>query len=159
MKLLENLSIREKGLWAEVLVNALVAVYYFPKAIALMAQGDALLRGREMAGLVTSTIVLAIVMSTIVFGAIHIKGEAEDRDERDLQIEAQGNLLAYRVLCGFLVLILGQIVLWEYFDAAGIGTLLKEAGSLVVGHMILLTMMFASVIKVAVQLYHYRRGV
>ena len=159
MKLLDNMSIREKDLWGELLIDVLVALYYFPKVIALMVQGDAMLRGREMADLVFSTIVLAIVVSIVVFGAIHIKGEAEHRDERDLQFEAQGNLLGFRVLYGFLVLILGQIVLWEYFSPTGIDTLLNEAGTLVVGHLVLLAMIFTSMVKAAVQLYQYRRSV
>ena len=61
----------------ELLVDVVVAAYYFPKAIYLMAQGDALLRGREMAALVGTTIILAIVVSIIVFGVIHRSGEVE----------------------------------------------------------------------------------
>ncbi|MBT8147571.1 MAG: hypothetical protein KJN90_12010 [Gammaproteobacteria bacterium] len=159
MNLLDSMSIREKDLWGELLIDVLVALYYFPKVFALMAQGDTMLRGGEMADLVISTIVLAIVVSIVVFGAIHRKGEAEDRDERDLQFEAQGNLLAFRVLYGFLVLILGQIVMWEYFSPSDLDALLTEAGPLVVGHMILLAMILTSMVKAAVQLFQYRRSV
>lgn len=158
MKLLENMSIREKDLWAELMIDLLVALYYFPRAMALMAQGDVVMRGSELAGLVGSTIVLAIVVSIIVFGIIHRSGETEHKDERDYRFEARGNLIGYWTLTALLVLLLGCIVLTEYSFPVRQVPFLLEMGPLGVGHLILLALVLTSIVKAGTQLYYYRQS-
>ena len=158
MKTFRNMSLREKDLWGELLIDVLVAIYYFPRAIALISnQQDAELN-RELAGLVGSTIVVAIVAAVVVFGAIHLSGETEPKDERDSRFEVHANRFAYWGLNSLLVLILFLLVGSQYAEIPLPGTGIVNLGPLGVGHLILLAMVLASTIKAITQLYQYRLG-
>jgi hypothetical protein len=123
-----------------------------------MTRESAALPVSEMASLAVSTIVLAIIVSVVVFGVIHRSGESEQKDERDYRFELRGNMIGYWGLNGLLILVLAQLVIGELAAAELPGSALIELGPLGVGHMILLAMILASVIKVITQLYQYRRS-
>ncbi|MCB1669957.1 MAG: hypothetical protein R3F41_06040 [Gammaproteobacteria bacterium] len=159
MRIIENVSLREKELWAELLIDLLVAAYYYPRAISLMTEGTAAMAGREMAGLVASTIVFAIVAGIVLFGTIHYHGETEKADERDFRFEISSNRVAYWSLNFFLVLILSLLTINEFASRPMPGAFILEAGPLGVGQLILLAIFLASITRVTTQLFHYRRSV
>jgi hypothetical protein len=67
-------------------------------------------------------------------------------------------MVGYWGLNGLLILVLAQLVIGELAAAELPGSALIELGPLGVGHMILLAMILASVIKSISQLYQYRRS-
>ena len=60
-KILSALSARELNLWAELLLNIIIALHYFPNALRLIKNDEWSLYSSALLGLVISTIALAIV--------------------------------------------------------------------------------------------------
>src|SRR5690606_22324940 len=110
---LDTYSIREKNLWFELLSNAAAALDYWPKAAQLILAGDEALRSSAMAGLIASTVVWAIVVTTALSIFLHTQQKPEPMDERDYMIAARGSHLAGRVLVACLLVIIGLIVFRE----------------------------------------------
>ena len=159
MKILENMALREKDLWAELFVDVVVALYYFPRVFALMREGDELLRSSQMLSTVISSIILAIVVSIVVFGTLHWQDpKLEKKDERDYRFEAQGSRNAYVSLNILLGILISIIISVEYFSGRGLGSFFVNLGPIGIANLILLAMIGASFFKAATQLISYRRG-
>ena len=61
MGLLQEMAIRERRLWATLLVDAIVALYYFPKALVLLFHNETGLV-TALVGLVIKSTMLGIVL-------------------------------------------------------------------------------------------------
>ncbi len=156
MDLLSDMSVTEKKLWAELFVDIVVALYYFPKMFVLIRTGDTVLSA-EMAALVVRTIIVAIVVGIAVSVLLRVWQESQRPDERDIQFSARGTLIANGALVAFVVLIMGQLVVEGLFPGLA-GKLGVTAKPLIIAHLLLLSLLFSSVIKAVAQLFLYRRG-
>lgn len=101
-------------------------------------------------------IVIAIVIAEIVYHiAIAIppaKDETElEEDERDKLIEWRAESWSGFVLGAFTIMAIGHIVIREAFFA--------PADIMVVAHILIGGMVASEVVKCAMQLFYYRRGV
>jgi hypothetical protein len=155
---LDSYSTREKNLWFEFLVDIAVAIYYWPKAIALMLAGDGALRGGAMVGLITSTVILAIVISGALSIFLHTKQKPEPMDERDHMIQARASLWSGRVLVVGMLSIMGNIVLQEMIGEQAVGRGVFGLTPLLIAHLMLVMLMVASLVGTSVKLYLYRKG-
>jgi hypothetical protein len=154
---LDDYSVREKNLWFEFLVDVAVALYYWPKAFGLMVAGDEALRGSAMVGLITSTVIMAIVVSGALSIFLHTQQKPEPKDERDYMIDARSSLVSGRVLVIGMLAIIGSIVFREMVDAAALDVFALTP--LLIGHLLLVVLMLASMIGRTVKLYLYRKGI
>ena len=91
MKFLNNYSNRELNIWAELILDILVSFYFFPKIIPLIIDGQ--LYGEALVGIIANTIIITIIYSIFIFGAINILTKKEEKDERDYIYE----LKSYRI--------------------------------------------------------------
>jgi len=157
MKALSNMSARELNLWAELLINILVALYYFPIAFRLMQKDEWILATGAMIGLAISTIILAIVVGIAISIPICIWKKPVKKDERDYQFSARGSMIAYAALFFFVMLIIGQ-AMFEGLCPGIASKLGLITNPLIIAHLLLLSLMFSSTIKSVVQLFFYRRG-
>lgn len=157
MDLLKNFSTREKNLWSELMVDIVVGLFYFPKMIAMMISG-ADLTGRGMAGLITETVILAIVAGIIISIFLHTQKKPEEVDERDHLFDARGSRIAFSVLALCIALIMGNIIVYEMLPEAVKDRAVLNLSSVVIAHLLLLSLFLSSVIKTIVQLFFYRRG-
>jgi hypothetical protein len=160
-ELLDDYSIREKNLWFQLFVDIAVALYYWPQALRLMAAGD--LSGGAMVGLITGTVITAIVVSAVLSIFLHMQQKPEPMDERDYMIEARSSLLASRVLVVCVFIIIGHVVMQELAPPApelGIGPLnyFSLFSPLMMAHMLLIALMLWSFAGSLARLYFYRRG-
>jgi len=157
MNVLSDMTTTEKNLWAELLVDVVVALYYFPKVFVLLRAGDGALVSPAMAGLVVKTIVVALVVGIVVSILLGVWREPEREDERDYQFSARGTLIAHRALAIFVALIMGQLVFEGLFP--GIAKLRGiNINPMVIAHLLMLSLMLSSTIKAVAQLFLYRRG-
>ena len=156
---LDTYSTREKNLWFEYLTDIAVALYYWPNAIRLMLAGDEALRGGAMVGLITSTVIVAIVVSGALSIFLHAKQKPEPKDERDYIIEARASLWSARVLVAGMLSIMGNIVVQEMIGEQAVGRVLFALSPLLIAHLMLVTLMVASLVGTSVKLYLYRKGV
>jgi Na+-driven multidrug efflux pump len=157
MNVLSDMSTTEKNLWAELLVNLVVALYYFPKVFVLIRAGDEALVSPAMAGLVVKTVIVAIVVGIVVGVFLRVWREPGKEDERDYQFAARGVLIANRALVIFVLLIMGQLVFEALFP--GIAKLRGiKTNPMIIAHLLMLSLMLSSTIKAVAQLFLYRRG-
>lgn len=158
MEFLRHFSTREKNLWSEFLVDLAAGLYYYPKMIALIARGDDALTGAAMVGLITSTVMVAIFAGVIVSVFLHLEAKPEPLDERDHLFRARGNQVAYLVLVGCIVLIMGHVVISELMPRMAGNPLPFELTGVVIAHLLLVSLFLSSVAKTLVMLFFYRRG-
>jgi hypothetical protein len=156
MNVLSDMSTTEKNLWAELLVDLVVALYYFPKVFVLIRAGNVALMSPAMAGLVVKTIFVAIVVGIAVAIFLRIWREPAKEDERDYAFSARGTLIANRALVIFVSLIMGQLVFEGLFPGIAEKRGIKT-NPMIIAHFLLLALMLSSTIKALAQLFLYRR--
>ena len=156
MNLLSDMSTTEKNLWAELGVDVVVALYYFPKMFSLIRAGETALVS-VMAGVVVTSIILAIIVGTALAILLRVWREPKLEDERDLRFSARGTLIAYRALTVFVALIMGQLVFEGLFPGLR-GQLAILTKPLLIAHLLLLSLLLSSAAKSATQLFLYRRA-
>jgi hypothetical protein len=155
---LGDFSIREKNLWIEFLVDIGVALYYWPKAFALMRAGDALVRGVGMVDLIINTVMLAIFIGVVLSVFVHTQQKPEPMDERDYLIAARSSVWSGRVLVACIVLIMGYAVIQELGGAVIAGRALLTLTPLLIAHLLLVALMLSSMTASLLKLYFYRLG-
>lgn len=157
MVTLQDMSVREKNLWGELLVDVVVALYYFPSAIKLLMRPEGEAITGELAGLVAGSIALGIVLGIVVFGLINLRASKEPVDERDHLFMAHGSRAAYGVLVACLCLLMWQVAASELSHASA-GYFPFKLTPVAISHLLLLSVILSSTVKAVVQLVYYRRG-
>lgn len=162
MTFLSNFSNRELNIWSHLLLDVVVAVYYFSAVWTLSGGGlDVNLANiADLARVVGKIITFSIVYAIIVSIIINKRGE-EPKDERDYRFEAKATGIAYVTLAVCVVLIMSQIFLNELGMAfwnldRGNPILLTPA---VTAHLLLISLIVAGAAKTLSQLVLYRRDV
>jgi len=152
MTLGETMSLRERKLWCELLIDVVIAVYYFSHALPLLAEPDP--QFGAITALIGKCIGLAIVLAIIVFSLAHVDAPEQPSDERDQLFDARGNAIAYFTLLGCVSLMMVQVSVAELApDRAPF-----QMTPMVVVHLLLLSVILSSTVKAVVQLISYRRG-
>ena len=150
---------REKHLWIELTITAMVSLYYFYSSYRLSGWTE--IASYEMGILVRNVIILSVVASIILY-ALFARENPEQRDERDLAIESRGNALGYYSLTLLCCVLIGTIMLSEGILAIGeTDTFTSQASSInsaVAMHCLMVALMISGLIKQATQLFFYRRG-
>ncbi len=88
-KFLSDLTNRELNLWAEFLVNIVVALYCFPAAFRLIKMNERTPSGGAMVGLVIITIIPAVIISIILSILVGVRKKPAKKDERDYVFSAE----------------------------------------------------------------------
>ena len=152
----DDISVREKKLWFELVVDIAVGLYFYPKAFALMIAGDAALTGRAMVELIVGTIVWVIIISVVLGRLLKCDQKPEPKDERDRLIENITGRWFGRTLVLCLLGVIGLIVVQA--TAADVGSLLFTLTPLGIALLLLFSLMLASLVDSIAKLYCYRRG-
>lgn len=156
MKFLSNFSNRELNLWATLVLDVGVTVYYFSQVLGMPGGLDANLV--ELAKLVGKIIIFAIIFGIIVFSIINARGQ-EQLDERDYRFEAKANSIGHGTLVICAVLIIGHIVLntlgLNYWPSNQ--KFLLSVSPMAIAHLLLLALILTSSVKAISQLILYRR--
>lgn len=152
------ISRREANIWGSLAIDLITAVYYFSGLAVVGVAGG--LANPALVKVAFQAVVLAIIVSIVVFTAIRALTPDEPMDERDYRIQARANTAAYYVLTAGVLATIGHLAIYRLVEPildtevpAGLGT----APGLVV-HMLLAALIVASVSRSATQLVHYRRG-
>jgi hypothetical protein len=157
MSIFSNMSAREKNLWSELLVDVLVAVYYFPNAFRLIHKGRGAINNPAMAGLVIMSIVIAVFVSIVMSIVLRVWREPNIKDERDYQFMSRGAIIAYWTLLVFIGMIIGQLAFEGLYPGIAERIWITTT-PIIIAHLLMLSWMFSSVIKTSIQLFFYRRG-
>ena len=153
-----NMATRELDLWGELLLNIIIALYYFPGAFRLIKEDKWRLEDSgAVIGLIAGTIVLAIIAGALITILISIWRKPAKKDERDYRFSARGSMIAYVSLSIFVMLIIGQVLFEGLLPQVALKWWIITS-PLIIAHLLMLSIMFSSTIKSVVQLFFYRRG-
>ena len=149
MKFLNNYSNRELNIWAELILNILVSLFFVSKVFTSNQFG-----GEVLVQIISTTIILAIVYSIVVFGAINALTKIEEKDERDYIYELKSYKISYYLSHGGILGIICLIVFNAlYQENIGLLTLPKIA------MILLIIALLSSTGKSLTQLFNYRKNI
>ena len=151
MKFLNNYSNRELNIWAELILDIIVSIYFFPKIFPLIIDGQ--LYSEALVGIIVNSIIIAIIYSIFVFGAINALTKREEKDERDYIYELKSYRISYYLSQGG---ILGIIFLIAYNAVyqENIGLLTPPKIAMI----FLIIALLSSTGKSLTQLFNYRKS-
>ena len=151
MQFLNNYSNRELNIWAELILDILVSFYFFPKIFPLIIDGQ--LYSEALVGIIATSIILAIVYSIVVFGAINALTKIEEKDERDYIYELKSYRISYYLSHGGILGIICLIIFNAlYQENISLLTLPKVA------MILLIIALLSSTGKSLTQLFNYRKN-
>ena len=149
MKFLNNYSNRELNIWAELILNILVSLFFVSKVFT-SNQFD----GEVLVQIISTTIILAIVYSIVVFGAINALTKREEKDERDYIYELKSYKISYYLSHGGILGIICLIVFNALYQE-NIGLLTPPKISMI----LLIIALLSSTGKSLTQLFNYRKNI
>ena len=149
MKFLNNYSNRELNIWAELILNILVSLFFVSKVFT-SNQFD----GEILVQIISTTIILAIVYSIVVFGAINALTKREEKDERDYIYELKSYRISYYLSHGGILGIICLIVFNALYQE-NIGLLTPPKIAMI----LLIIALLSSTGKSLTQLFNYRKNI
>ena len=150
MHFLKNYSNRELNIWAELVLDLIVSIYFFPKLFLLTISGD--IYSNESIILITTTIFISIAYSIIVFTIINIFKESEKKDERDYIFELKGYKISNTIFQISIVI----LVCWLFFTPLSNH---YEFTPIMIAAFLIIITLFCSASKSVSLLYFYRRSI
>ncbi|MDP7126601.1 MAG: hypothetical protein QGI00_03170 [Candidatus Marinimicrobia bacterium] len=149
MKFLNNYSNRELNIWAELILNILVSLFFVSKVFTSNQFG-----GEVLVQIISTTIILAIVYSIVVFGAINALTKREEKDERDYIYELKSYRISYYLSHGGILGIICLIVFNALYQE-NIGLLTPPKIAMI----LLIIALLSSTGKSLTQLFNYRKNI
>ena len=149
MKFLNNYSNRELNIWAELILNILVSLFFVSKVFTSNQFG-----GEVLVQIISTTIILAIVYSIVVFGAINALTKREEKDERDYIYELKSYRISYYLSHGGILGIICLIVSNALYQE-NIGLLTPPKIAMI----LLIIALLSSTGKSLTQLFNYRKNI
>lgn len=138
-----NASFEERSAWVQLVALLLMMGGYFVGAGAIASRGETSLM--SYLPLFIVAVVLLVVLMVIGHIVASVFGGAGERDERDKLIVWRAESNASWVLGA------GTI--------AAIAGLMFEIGNVWIAHLLLVSLLLSALLKLAMQLIYYRRGV
>ena len=149
MKFLNNYSNRELNIWAELILNILVSLFFVSKVFTSNQFG-----GEVLVQIISTTIILAIVYSIVVFGAINALTKREEKDERDYIYELKSYRISYYLSHGGILGIICLIVFNALYQE-NIGLLTPPKIAMI----LLIIALLSSTGKSLTRLFNYRKNI
>ena len=152
MQFLNDYSNRELNIWAELALDILVSLYFISRVYPLLINDQ--FNSEALLPIIFTNIIISIIYSIIVFGAIDIFTKKEEKDERDYFYELKSYRISYYLSQGG---ILGIIFLIAYNAVyqENIGLLTPPKIAMI----FLIIAVLSSTGKSLTQLYNYRKSI
>ena len=152
MQFLNDYSNRELNIWAELVLDIIVSLYFISRVYPLLINDQ--FNSEALLPIIFTNIIISIIYSIIVFGAIDIFTKKEEKDERDYFYELKSYRISYYLsqggILGIIFLIAYNAV---YQENIGLLTLPKIA------MIFFITAVLSSAGKSLTQLFNYRKSI
>ena len=152
MKFLNNYSNRELNIWAELTLDILVSVYFVSKIFPLIINDQ--FYSEALVQIILTTIIIAIIYSIIVFGAINTLTKREEKDERDYIYELKSYRISNNISQISIYLLIGLIVFNALYQE-NIGEFTPPKIAMI----LLIIALLSSTGKSLTQLFNYRKNI
>ena len=150
MQFLKNYSNRELNIWAELILDLIVSIYFFPKLFFLIKSGN--MYSYDSIILITTTIFISIAYSIFVFVIINLFIESEKKDERDYIFE----LKSYKISNTIFQISILFLICWLFFTPLSNH---YEFTPIMIAAFLIIITLFCSASKSVSLLYFYRRSI
>ena len=152
MQFLNDYSNRELNIWAELVLDIIVSLYFISRVYPLLINDQ--FNSEALLPIIFTNIIISIIYSIIVFGAIDIFTKKEEKDERDYFYELKSYRISYYLSQGG---ILGIIFLITYNAVyqENIGLLTPPKIAMI----FLMIALLSSTGKSLIQLFNYRKSI
>ena len=151
MQFLNDYSNRELNIWAELVLDIIVSLYFISRVYPLLINDQ--FNSEALLPIIFTNIIISIIYSIIVFGAIDIFTKKEEKDERDYFYELKSYRISYYLsqggILGIIFLIAYNAV---YQENIGLLTLPKIA------MIFFIIAVLSSIGKSLSQLFYYRKS-
>ena len=152
MQFLNDYSNRELNIWAELVLDIIVSLYFISRVYPLLINDQ--FNSEALLPIIFTNIIISIIYSIIVFGAIDIFTKKEEKDERDYFYELKSYRISYYLsqggILGIIFLIAYNAV---YQENIGLLTLPKIA------MIFFIIAVLSSACKSLTQLFNYRKSI
>ena len=108
MQFLNNYSNRELNIWAELILNIIVSLFFVSTIFPLIINGQ--FYSEALVQIILTTIIIAIIYSIIVFGTINTLTKREEKDERDYIYELKSYKISNNIFQISNYLVIGVII-------------------------------------------------
>ena len=152
MQFMNNYSNRELNIWAELILDILVSFYFFPKIFPLIIDGQ--LYSEALVDIVMTSIIIAIIYSIFVFGAINTLTKREEKDERDYIYELKSYRISNIIFHVSIYLLISLIVFNPINQVR-----LNEFTAPMIAMILLIITLLSSTGKSLTQLFNYRKNI
>ena len=152
MQFLNNYSNRELNIWAELILDILVSFYFFPKIFPLIIDGQ--LYSEALVDIIATSIIIAIIYSIFVFGAINTLTKREEKDERDYIYELKSYRISNIISQVSIYFLIGLIV----FNPIKKVQLIEFTAPMIAMILLIITLL-SSTGKSLTQLFNYRKNI
>tara|TARA_B100000029_G_scaffold117364_1_gene110457 strand:+ start:101 stop:559 length:459 start_codon:yes stop_codon:yes gene_type:complete len=152
MQFLNNYSNRELNIWAELILDIIVSIYFFPKIFPLIIDGQ--LYSDALVGIIATSIIISIFYSVFVFGAINTLTKREEKDERDYIYELKSYRISNIIYQVSIYLLISLIVFNPINQIR-----LTEFTAPMIAMLLLIIALLSSTGKSVNQLYFYRKNI
>ncbi len=152
MKFLNNYSNRELNIWAELILDILVSFYFFSKIVPLIINGQ--LYNEALVGIIANTIIISIIYSIFVFGAINTLTKREEKDERDYIYELKSYRIS-NIISQVSIYLLISLIVFNPINQVR----LNEFTAPMIAMILLIITLLSSTGKSLTQLFNYRKNI
>ena len=152
MQFLNNYSNRELNIWAELILNTIVSLFFVSKIFPLIINGQ--FYSEALVQIILTTIIIAIIYSIIVFGTINTLTKREEKDERDYIYELKSYKISNNIFQISNYLVIGVII----FNALYQGNF-GELTPPKIAMILLIIAVLSSTGKSLTHLFNYRKNI
>ena len=152
MKFLNNYSNRELNIWAELILDIIVSIYFFPKIFPLIIDGQ--LYSDALVGIIATSIIISIFYSVFVFGAINTLTKKEEKDERDYIYELKSYRIS-NIISQVSIYLLIYLIVFNPINQVR----LTDFTAPMIAMLLLIIALLSSTGKSLSQIYNYRKNI
>ena len=153
MQFLNNYSNRELNIWAELILNIIVSLFFVSKIFPLIINGQ--FYSEALVQIILTTIIIAIIYSIIVFGTINTLTKREEKDERDYIYELKSYRISNIIYQVSIFILISQIVVFNPINQVR----LNEFTAPMIAMLLLIITLLSSTGKSLTQLFNYRKNI
>ena len=151
MQFLNDYSNRELNIWAELVLDILVSLYFISRVYPLLINDQ--FNSEALLPIIFTNIIISIIYSIIVFGTINTLTKREEKDERDYIYELKSYKISNNIFQISNYLVIGVII----FNALYQGNF-GELTPPKIAMILLIIAVLSSTGKSLTQLFNYRKS-
>ena len=129
-----------------------MSFYFFPKIFSLIIDGQ--LYSEALVGIIVNSIIIAIIYSIFVFGAINTLTKKEEKDERDYIYELKGYRIS-NIISQVSIYLLVSLIVFNPINQVR----LTEFTAPMIAMLLLIITLLSSTGKSLTQLFNYRKNI